>query len=199
MRRLDSAIVRTLLVCALQLAWLGVGNAQSTSSAERYPFAPGQQQADDFAVHETSGPAILIGVGQLYAGVGAQLAYQFALKERALGLVPHLGAGYVLGADGLPRSPGLRGGVLCAYGRSQRWLADLAFGALEGHELRLHGIPAARRAVHGVSLALGFEAIDAFGVIAHVLLGPYYLTDRGVTRGERLGIALGLGIGWKPW
>jgi hypothetical protein len=93
----------------------------------------------------------------------------------------------------------VRGGVQCAYGTDQRWLVDLAYGSLAGHELRLHGVTAAARAVYGVSFALGFEAVDAFGVIAHVLLGPYYLTSRGVAESDRLGVAIGFGIGWKPW
>jgi hypothetical protein len=173
--------------------------ARPARGSERYPFAPGLEHADDFAPHETSGPALLVGVGELYAGLGARAAYQLTLREQPLSFAPHFGAGYGLAFDGRLRAPGVRGGVQCAYGRDQRWLVDLAYGALAGHELRLHGVTAAARAVYGVSFALGFEAVDAFGVIGHVLIGPYYLTSRGVAEGDRLGVAIGLGIGWKPW
>lgn len=191
--------MRTLQACALLLIGLGAVRALPARADERYPFAPGIEHADDFALHETSGPALFVGAGSLYAGLGARVSYLLALKEQPLTFAPHLGAGYGLAFDWRPRAPGVRGGVQCAYGRDRRWLIDLAYGSLAGHELRLHGVTAGARAVHGVSLAFGFEAVDAFGVIAHVLLGPYYLTSRAVAESDRLGIAVGLGIGWKPW
>jgi hypothetical protein len=197
--------VRTRRVCALLCAWLctsftPTALAEPGEGESRYPFAPGRDEADDFAPHETHGPALSIGVGDLYAGYGAELAYHFApLREQWLAIAPHLAVGKTWAPAGYDGQLGVRGGALLAYGGERRVLLDVAFGALRTHGLRLHGVRAASRVVDGVSLALGVERMDVRGLFLRALIGGYFLTSRGVDDGDRLGVLFALGAGWKPW
>jgi hypothetical protein len=197
--------VRTRRVCTLLCAWLFTSSvptalAEPGEDASRYPFAPGRGEADEFVPHETDGPALSIGVGDLYAGYGAELAYHFVpQRERLLAIAPHLAVGDTWAPDGFDGRLGVRGGAMLAYGGERRWLADVAYGALRTHGLQLHGVRAASRVVDGVSLALGVERMDVLGLFLRALIGGYFLTSRGIDDGERLGVLFALGVGWKPW
>jgi hypothetical protein len=144
-----------------------------------------------------SGPALAAGIGNQFAGYGANLDYYFRFDASRWALTPYAGGGTQTGDD-----LGAVVGVMVMYGDEWHWLLDAGFGAVATHKLALFGEVVDTRALYGANLSLGAEWMGSSGILVRLLLGVAVITDPYLDTDsfdQRLDLAGGLGVGWKPW
>lgn len=165
--------------------------------AHAYDFAPDKPNADDFHPAETSGPALVLGLGSQLAGFGLQLGYYLVVKEQPFAFYGYASAGAIELTEGVWAGAG---GMTALFGRKHRWALDASFGAIGTISFTLYDEKISVRPVYGFSLSAGREWMWSTHLLFRVLVGASYMTDPApFDFADRIGIAFSIGLGWKPW
>ncbi len=158
-----------------------------------------QSRAPDAHPAWRSGLVWTLGVGEPYGWLGGDLAYYVPLRGARMAFAPHAALGRMPPGHDLSWEWGARGGVTLMFGRADRALVDVAYGAVGAGPVVLHGAAVAGRVVEGVTLLGGYEWMWRSGVLIRVWGGPAFITEELYPEDERIDLVLGIGVGWKPW
>jgi hypothetical protein len=193
------------LICGLTLIGLGMciapraaaqDNGETDSFAHAYDFEPHFAQADDIPPWGRSGVVLSIGVGSQYAGLGAQLAYDWLHLCSGFALAPYASAGALPGLGEFRARPGVALGAMASYGGRNRWLLDLGVEPIDLEGFRFGGALAAERVLYGATLQLGRQWMGPKGIFFRLLVGAALSIDAYLP--ADLHFAVSLGTGWKP-
>ncbi len=152
------------------------------------------------ASYDTSGLALLGGLGTQYGSAGFTAEYYLPIGPWPLHVAPFasLGRWVIAGTNGAFAPAG---GVALAFGHRHRIYADVSFGPMRSQTLQLHGTVVDARLLYGLETGIGWEYMAASGFTLRILpLGlAVGLDPRLPAGGHTAYYAPAAAIGWKLW
>jgi hypothetical protein len=144
-----------------------------------------------------SGPAILVGGGPGFGGLGARGVYYLRLPRPRLLLAPWVSGGVTVPSDAM--APGWAAGTSLLYGHRHRAVLTASCGTSTATTLSLHGTPVVTRGRLDATVGLGYEYLARTAFILR--LEPSLTVPIGgvSVRGLPPFVTLSAGIGWKAW
>lgn len=154
------------------------------------------------------GPALVVGAGSSFSGLGLQAAYFLTLGRSRFTLSPSLSVGFVSGMyredyvvdAGANRMINAGTSLTASYGYRHRVAADLGLSRLGHAPLFVQGVVVDKITLFGPSVQVGYEFVGTSGFMFRFFpFGLGYVVSELVPASERWTPTLSIGLGWKLW